>query len=102
MRAALRSVPPDVGGLTLGAESLRRAGRDAHARAVLEQALRIAPGHRVVRNNLAWLLATSERPEVRDPGRAVELMQQLEAEAPLDAAERDTLERSLDALGMSP
>jgi Flp pilus assembly protein TadD len=100
--AALRTAPPDADLLTIAAEGLRQTGRDVEARGVLERALQLVPGDRVLRNNLAWLLATSDHPGVRDPARAVELMRRLESEAPLDADERDTLERALASLEAPP
>ena len=89
--AALAAVPRDAPSLALASEALLAAGRDAAARDALEAALALAPADRIVRNNLADLLATSDVPEVRDGARALAIMRELEREAPLDEAERDTL-----------
>jgi Flp pilus assembly protein TadD len=95
--AALRAPSLDAESLSLAAEGLRQLGRDAHARTALEQAQALAPGDRVLRNNLAYLLATASDRAVHDAERALTIMRELAAEAPLDAAERDTLRRAREA-----
>src|SRR5262249_4201277 len=58
------------------------AGRDLKSQATkeyrlaikaFEEAVRLAPDDAQFLNNLAWYLATSDDPTVRDPARAVEL-----------------------------
>jgi Flp pilus assembly protein TadD len=96
--ASLQVSPSDAESLSLAAEGLRRLGRDVLARDAAARALRLAPHNRSLNNNLAYLLATSSDPNVRDPALAIEIMRRLEAEAPLDAAERDTLQEAEAAL----
>jgi tetratricopeptide (TPR) repeat protein len=52
---------------------LSHVGRDAEARALYEKGLAIQPGWPGACNHVAWLLATSLYPELRDPDRAVDL-----------------------------
>lgn len=71
-------------------------GRTADAIAQYEAALRIAPDYLRVANNLAWLLATSGQPALRDPDRALalaELAAQLSNRS--NAAILDTLAAAL-------
>ena len=52
------------------------AGREDAALPHLETVLRLQPGDVGVMNNLAWLLANSTNPSVRDASRAVRLAEE--------------------------
>jgi len=95
--AALQVSPPTAATLALAAEGLSRSGRSVEARVALERALTLDPTSRALRNNLAYRIATTE-PDAEAAARAVRLMEQLAAEAPLDAAELDTLEAARAAV----
>ena len=95
--AAVRAGPPDAPSLALLGEAQRRLGRDSRAVEALERALALDPQSRSLRNNLAFLLSTSRDEAVRQPARALSIMQALAAEAPLDPAEADTLETARQA-----
>lgn len=60
----------------LGA-ALLRAGQQAEAVNQFRRVLELRPGWKTVMNNLAWTLATSDDPELRDPADAVRLAEQL-------------------------
>jgi tetratricopeptide (TPR) repeat protein len=68
----LANVQSDLGTLLL------KKGRVDEAVAHYQAALAIQPGNAFFLNNLAWLLATSPSPQVRNGPRAVELAQQAE------------------------
>jgi tetratricopeptide (TPR) repeat protein len=55
------------------ADALTHLGREQEAVSHLNEALRIKPDSTEAMNNLAWLLATSPDPNVRDGKRALEL-----------------------------
>jgi len=57
------------------------------------------PTSLAIRNNLAWLLATSADVEVRDPATALALAEPLRAEAPDDPGVLDTLAAARAAAG---
>jgi len=65
-------------------QALAERGRAEEAREHLERALGLAPDAPRALHALAWLLATSEREELRDPKRAAELLDRCRArgEAP--------------------
>jgi tetratricopeptide (TPR) repeat protein len=58
------------------ANALVQTGQLRQAIAHYEQALKLRPGYDQAANNLAWLLATSTAPGVRDGTRALELARQ--------------------------
>lgn len=64
-----------------------------------ETALRLNPSHVEALNNFAWLLATAEREEVYDPGRAVELARKAVRLRPDETNFRGTLAVALAANG---
>jgi Flp pilus assembly protein TadD len=66
-------------GVLLAAE-----GRTAEAMRELSEAVRLDPSDATAANNLAWLLATAERAELRDPPRALELVQAARRAGPAD------------------
>lgn len=71
------------------------------ARAIEEyrEALRFDPQHFEAVNNLAWLLATSKDPGLRDPAGALELAESMRAIRPPDALSLDTLAAAYAAVG---
>lgn len=78
---------------------LRRAGDPAGAIGELEAALARYPEDADVLNNLAWMLATTGRGELRDPHRAVELAQRACRLRPEAALPHGTLAAALAAAG---
>jgi tetratricopeptide (TPR) repeat protein len=70
---------------------LSQVGRVAEARAYYEKGLAIQPESSVSFNNLAWLLVTCADPELRDPGRAVELAKKAVGLAPKVGTHWNTL-----------
>ena len=68
------------------------AGGIAH----LQAALLAGSESSIVRNNLAWMLATVADPALRDPGRALELV--ADAEGSLDEVDPDLLDARAAAL----
>jgi protein O-mannosyl-transferase len=71
--AALRSCPKDIAVRQNLANALHRLGRVREAVAHFEEALNQDPNSTEGLNNLAWLLATSLQPEIRNGPRAVQL-----------------------------
>jgi len=57
--------------------ALYKTGQTAKAIVYFRRALKLSPGKEPVMNNLAWILVTSDDPEVRDPVKAVRLAEQL-------------------------
>jgi Zn-dependent protease with chaperone function len=57
-------------------------GQEQEARSAYEQALLLSPGNVDALNNLAWLLLTAKKPELRDPARALILAGKAAAKAP--------------------
>lgn len=89
--ALLRAGPRDAQSLALLSQAEQQLGQDVRALEALEQALALDPTARPLRNNLAFLLATSRDAAVRQPDRALAIMDALAVEAPLDPEESDTL-----------
>jgi tetratricopeptide (TPR) repeat protein len=73
---AITMEPRDAGFHTALGDAFLRLGMQQGAIAEYEQAVRVSAQDAVVRNNLAWLLATSSDTSIRNPNRAVELAQQ--------------------------
>ncbi len=100
LRAALVERPGDAdlhAALALAAE---RSGRPALAVEHAREALRLAPDLLPVANNLAWLLATTPRAELRDPEEALRLASAASSGAGgAEPAYLDTLAASHAALG---
>ena len=71
------------------------------ARAIEEyrEALRFDPQHFEAVNNLAWLLATSKDPGLRDPAGALKLAESMRTIRPPDALSLDTLAAAYAAMG---
>lgn len=67
------------------AQVLVTANQDARARETITEGLRRRPGHAVLRNQLAWLLATSDDDAVRDPAEALRVIESL-----LEALDRES------------
>jgi Flp pilus assembly protein TadD len=74
-------------------------GHATSARDHLRAAVQGEPRSLAARNNLAWLLATTSDPEVRDPAAAVVLAEALAQEAGQDAGVLDTLAAAYAADG---
>jgi tetratricopeptide (TPR) repeat protein len=81
------------------ANALWAMGRGQEAVAQLELALRAQPDWPVATNNLAWMLATSPDPSLRDPERALALVHGTLAVAPADWGALDTLAAAHAAAG---
>ncbi len=73
------------------AVELEAAGRVADAAAAYREALRLGPRDARLLNNLAWILATSSDPALRDPASAVELAEEAAASGDPEAGILDTL-----------
>jgi serine/threonine protein kinase/Flp pilus assembly protein TadD len=82
-RQALRLKPDFPCALDNLAEALRVKGRTAEAVAALEKALLLDPNFASTCGDLAWLLATSPEPRLRDPERAVALAQKAVRQKPI-------------------
>jgi tetratricopeptide (TPR) repeat protein len=72
-RSLIAAVPRDGGDRVALAGLLSEQGRTGESLGLLNEALQMDPDNVDALNNLAWLLATSARPDVRDAPRAVEL-----------------------------
>jgi len=70
---------------------LDAAGRASEAAAAYREALRVGPRDARLLNNLAWLLATSSDPQLRDPAAAVALAEEAAASGDPEAGILDTL-----------
>ena len=68
-----------------------RLGRTDEAREAYESVLRLDQDHAVVKNNLAWLLASSAKPSDEDLERATQLAQDAHRELPDNPSAADTL-----------
>jgi tetratricopeptide (TPR) repeat protein len=73
------------------AVGLDAAGRVAEAAAAYREALRLGPRDVRLLNNLAWILATSSDPALRDPAGAVDLAEEAAASGEPEAGILDTL-----------
>lgn len=79
---------------------VRRLGDPADAARHLRDALRLAPDARGLRNELAWMLATSGDPRIRRPDEAIGLAEALVRDAEKsDANSLDTLAAAYAAAG---
>lgn len=73
-------------------------GKEDQALVEYLSALELAPNNSLILNNLAWQWATASRPELRDPGRAVEFaLRSLVGEE--DAMRLDTLAAAYASAG---
>jgi tetratricopeptide (TPR) repeat protein len=78
-----------------------REDRDAEAVAHYRSALQLEPDHPGATNNLAWLLATSDDPDVRDASEAVVHAERAVARNRTDPNVLDTLATAYAAAGRS-
>ena len=78
---------------------LDAAGRASEAAAAYREALRLGPRDARLLNNLAWILATSSDPQLRDPAAAVALAEEAAASADPEAGILDTLSVAYAAAG---
>jgi protein O-mannosyl-transferase len=76
LETALQIQPDDADAHTCLGNALLRQGAVSEAIAHYEKAVTLAPQDPHSRNNLAWLLATSNDSSIRGGARAVELAQQ--------------------------
>ena len=76
-REAVRLEPDDAETHNDLAAALLQVGQPAEAIVHFRRTLELRPGWSSVINNLAWILATSDDSEVRDPAEAVRLAEQL-------------------------
>jgi len=75
-------------------------GRLAETIRHFREAVRIRPGYTTAANNLAWLLATTRDPALRDPATAVRLAEAAQASSPApNPALLDTLAAAYAAAG---
>ena len=79
-----------------------RMGDPEAAASHYRQALKNNPHHREAANNLAWILATSDRPGLRDPETAIELAGRAAKRDPNNASFLDTLAAAQAAAGRYP
>jgi len=86
-RQGLRHQPENLQARYNLAGSLQVTGRSAEAAGEFQRVLDREPEHAGALNNLAWILATAEDPELRDPERSVTL-----AERAADATGREAPE----------
>ncbi len=70
---------------------LDAAGASADAAAAYREALRLGPRDARLLNNLAWILATSSDPKLRDPAAALALAEEAAASEDPEAGILDTL-----------
>lgn len=84
LRDVVRLDPENQAARFVAASALIQAARYREARELLEGLLERRPGDYPLMNNLAWLLATAQDPELRDPARAVQLARQALLIAPSD------------------
>jgi serine/threonine protein kinase/tetratricopeptide (TPR) repeat protein len=73
------------------ANSYIAVGRTQEARKLYEETLQVDPKNAVIRNSLAWLLATCADPKFRDAKRALELAKKSVELAPKEGNCRNTL-----------
>ena len=73
---AVELSPDDLTATAQYAELLHAEGQAGPAVALLRRALRISPGRAVIEAKLAWMLATSADPQVRDAAEAIRLAEQ--------------------------
>jgi len=86
--------------LVVAATALGRAGHDAASADHFRQALRVKPDHVTAQNNLAWVLATTRDPRVRDGEEALRwALQACEAYDFKSAATLSTLGAAYAATG---
>jgi arylsulfatase len=79
-----------------------REGDQERAVSHYREALRAVPQHLEATNNLAWILATTERSELRDPEAAIELAVSALTRDPNSPAILDTLAAAYAAAGRLP
>lgn len=77
LEAALRLSPGHVDAHTNLANLRTKQGRQAEAAHHLSAALELDPDLTIPANNLAWILSTSPDPKLRDPARAIGLMERV-------------------------
>lgn len=100
LEQAVRLDPQDWQSYVVLAALAKEDGQPQAALKFLEAALAIRPDAWTVANDLAWLLATSDDPQVRDPDRGLQMAEQLCAQRDQPSATLlDTLAAALAAAG---
>jgi len=88
---AIESAPSEVDAYAIRAELLDQRGETARAMAAYEVVLSVHPDHAMAKNNLAWLLASSDSATADELDRAQLLAQDAKEAFPDDASISDTL-----------
>lgn len=73
LREVIKKRPDDPAAIFLAANAFLQIQRAASARTLLEQVLVDHPDNAGLLNNLAWIYATTESAELRNPSRALDL-----------------------------
>jgi Flp pilus assembly protein TadD len=82
--AALRENPNNRKAAVALGSTYEELGRDAEAVRIIVPVVEAEPGNFVAKNNLAWILATSDDADVRDAKRALQLARDALLLAPAD------------------
>jgi tetratricopeptide (TPR) repeat protein len=97
---ALQLKPDSVDALTNLGTTLQKQGKLKEAIVQLNRSLQIEPDNPGTKNNLAWLLATSEDPNIRNPSEAIRLAQQASRDTGyIDPSMLDTLAAAFASAG---
>jgi tetratricopeptide (TPR) repeat protein len=100
---ALKQMPDSVHAHYQLGLALERRGRIAAAMAQLQTVVQLDPLHVTAKNNLAWLLATSSEPSLRDGPKAVQLaLQAVQLSGGLSPQILDTLAAAYAEAGQFP
>lgn len=100
LRAVLKQDPRHRPARLMVSSALLILGRPVDAGKLLEELMVEEPGNFAVLNNLAWLLATTMEPAVRDPARAIELARQALLNAPSNYSVWSTLSEAYYQSGL--
>jgi tetratricopeptide (TPR) repeat protein len=100
---ALKQMPDSVHAHYQLGLALERRGQVAAAMAQLQTVIQLDPLHMTAKNNLAWLLATSSQPSLRDGQKAVQLaLQAVQLSGGLSPQILDTLAAAYAEAGQFP
>lgn len=102
-QVALKEMPDSVHAHYQLGLALERRGQVAAAEAQLQTVIELDPLHVTAKNNLAWLLATSSEPSLRDGPKAVQLaLQAVQLSSSLSPQILDTLAAAYAEAGQFP